>query len=129
MSIDNPKQQICLLIDSERLIYGLSNLYDADELMDVVDADVRAGLAEEAALLSTYPGGQLPVRAGSPPASADISEVKRALRRLLVDPTEEGLKGPGSSPEQTSPWSARCYVAGGQHRRRRSEVWRHLPEP
>ena len=44
--MDNTKQQVCILIDFENLIYGLSNLYNEDELMDKVDIDVLFSLAD-----------------------------------------------------------------------------------
>jgi uncharacterized protein (TIGR00288 family) len=209
MTMDNAKQQVCILIDFENLIYGLSNLCDEDELMDKVDIDVLFSLAEEygsvvlanaygdwrnrqlnqfqldlyksgvelvhvlsrgrknavdvkmavdaiemiwrypeigtfvivsgdrdfipvlktlrrhgksvvgiapaqstsadfaalcdrflryAALLSTYSAGQPPVPEGTAPVSADIEEVKRALRKVLADYGEEGLKGAKIKP-------------------------------
>jgi uncharacterized protein (TIGR00288 family) len=209
MTIDNAKQQVCILIDFENLIYGLSNLYNEDELMDRVDVDVLFSLAEEygsvvlanaygdwrnrqlnqfqldlyksgvelvhvlargrknavdvkmavdaiemiwrypeigtfvivsgdrdfipvlktlrrhgksvigiapaqstsadfaalcdrflryAALLSTYSTGQPPALEATAPASAGIEDVKRALRKVLADHAEEGLKGAKIKP-------------------------------
>ncbi|MEJ2209761.1 MAG: NYN domain-containing protein [Anaerolineae bacterium] len=207
--MDNTKQQVCILIDFENLIYGLSNLYNEDELMDKVDIDVLFSLAEEygsvvlanaygdwrnrqlnqfqldlyksgvelvhvlargrknavdvkmavdaiemiwrypeintfvivsgdrdfipvlktlrrhgksvvgiapaqstsadfaalcdrflryAALLSTYSAGQPPLLDSTSPASAGIEDVKRALRKVLADHAEEGLKGAKIKP-------------------------------